>query len=163
MADAEDTEGRLGVARIEAFSDGVFAIAITLLILEIKLPELEQIHEQGLWRVLAGQWSSYVAFALSFAVIGIMWANHHNIFRFIGRANHPFVVLNLALLFGVSFLPFPTAVLAECLPLEHEREAAAVFYGATLTVTAIVYNLLWHYAASGRRLLKASADSSIVS
>src|SRR6266852_9272183 len=83
---AVQPEGLAGVGRIDAFSDGVFAIAITLLILEIRVPLA--LGPGGLWLALAAQWSSYAAYVLSFLVIGIMWANHHNIFRYIGRANH---------------------------------------------------------------------------
>src|SRR5215470_10879012 len=103
------SEGPSGVARIEAFSDGVFAIAITLLVFGLKAPAPEVAASEGLWRALARLWPSFVAYALSFAIIGIMWANHHNIFRYIERANHAFVMWNLGLLFCVGFLPFPTA------------------------------------------------------
>ena len=96
----EKPEGLAGVARTEAFSDGVFAIAITLLILSIQVPT--PAGPGMLWAALALQWPAYVAYVLSFGVIGIMWANHHNIFRYIGRANHVFVMLNMALLFWVE-------------------------------------------------------------
>ena len=155
----EKPEGLAGVARVEAFSDGVFAIAITLLILEIRV---HPVAPGGLWHALGGLWSSYAAYLLSFAVIGIMWANHHNIFRYIGSVNHLFVMLNVALLFWVAFLPFPTAVLAQYLPLPADRTAATAFYGGTLTATAIVYNALWRYAVSGRRLLRRDTDQRLV-
>src|SRR5919108_1729971 len=99
-------------ARLEAFSDGVFAIAITLLVLEIRLPE----GEGPLWNVLGELWPSYLAYVLSFVTIGIMWANHHAIFRLIARASHGLIVANLFLLMTIAFLPFPTGVLAEHLP-----------------------------------------------
>src|SRR5256712_3477863 len=151
-----------GVARIEAFCDGVFAIAITLLVLEIRVPTQELVGAEGLWRALGRSWPSYVAYVLSFAIIGIMWANHRNIFRYIGRSNHTFVILNVAPLLCTAFLPFPTAVLARYLLSATERTAAAAFYGGTLTVTAVVYNALWRYAAAGRRLLRADADQQLV-
>lgn len=151
-----------GIGRIEAFSDGVYAIAITLLILEIRVPDAGTIGAAGLWSALAAQWPSYGAFLLSFAIIGIMWANHHNIFRYIGGTNHRFLMLNLGLLLCTAFLPYPTAVLARFLPDPAERTAATVFYGATLTVTAVFYNVLWRYAATGRRLLRADADQKLV-
>jgi uncharacterized membrane protein len=157
---SEKPEGLAGVGRIEAFSDGVFAIAITLLILEIRVPTA--LGPGGLWPALAAQWSSYAAYVLSFLVIGIMWANHHNIFRYIGRANHLFVMLNLALMFWVAVLPFPTAVLATYLRQPEHRTAATVLYGATLTFTALCYNLLWRYAATGRRLLRPDAGQDLV-
>src|SRR5258705_1411176 len=129
-----------GVERLEAFSDGVFAIAITLLILEIRVPAA-RVAEVGLQDALVEEWPSYIAFVLSFAVIGIMWANHHNIFCYIGRTSHNLLLLNLGLLFCVVFLPFPTAILAEYLPSREYRTIAAVIYAATLTVTANNFNV----------------------
>jgi len=155
------SEGQ-GTERIGAFCDGVFAIAMTLLVLELRVPSGEIVARAGLWRALGGHWSSYGAFALSFAVIGIMWANHHNIFRYIGRTNHTFVMLNLALMFFTVLLPFPTAVLATYLPSPEARTPAVVLYGANLVATAICFNLLWRYAITGRRLLRPEADQTLV-
>ena len=130
-------------ARIEAFSDGIFAIAITLLILEIKIPHQ---NEQGrLGAALLRQWPSYLAFLLSFAYIGVMWVNHHRMFNHIKQANDVLLVLNLFLMLGISVVPFPTAVLAEHLGGPEERTAAIV-YNATFFVIAIAFNLLWQYA-----------------
>src|ERR1700740_3636134 len=95
--------------RIEAFSDGMFAIAITLLILEIKVPSS---GPGGLTKALLRQWPSYFAFLLSFVYIGVMWMNHHRMFNHIRRSNDTLLVLNLLLLLGVTAVPFPTAVLA---------------------------------------------------
>jgi uncharacterized membrane protein len=159
---ASPVEGAAGAARVEAFSDGVFAIAITLLILEIRVPPQEVARATGLWHALGQQWSSYGAYVLSFAIIGIMWANHHNIFRYIARVNHLFVMLNIALLLCVAFLPFPTAVLAAYLPSPGERTAATAFYGGVLTVTGVFFNVLFRYAAAGRRLLRRDADQQLV-
>ena len=129
-------------ARIEAFSDGIFAIAITLLILEIKIPH----QDQGrLGAALLRQWPSYLAFLLSFTYIGVMWVNHHRMFNHIKRANDVLLVLNLFLLLGVTVVPFPTAVLAEHLGGPDEKSAAIV-YNATFFVIAIAFNLLWQYA-----------------
>ncbi len=163
-SDAENANAEGDIARIEAFSDGVFAIAITLLILEIHLP-----HEPGsaggraapLWVSLLGLWPSYVAYILSFIIVGIMWANHRNMFRYIGRADHLFVMLNLGLLLFVSFVPFPTAVLADHLGDPENRVAAAAFYSASFVPTSVLFNALWRYAASGRRLLRADADREL--
>lgn len=129
-------------ARIEAFSDGIFAIAITLLILEIKIPHQQEGH---LWAALLRQWPSYLAFLLSFTYIGIMWINHHRMFSHIKRANDVLLVLNLLLLLGVSVVPFPTAVLAEHLGGPDQRTAAIV-YNATFVLLAVAFNLLWQYA-----------------
>ena len=107
-------------SRIEAFSDGVFAIAIALLILEIKVPTAEN----DLAAQLLRQWPSYVAFVISFAFIGIMWINHHRLFTHIRRADNALMILNLALLLGVTAVPYPTAVLAQHLNRGGQRTAA---------------------------------------
>jgi uncharacterized membrane protein len=138
-------------ARVEAFSDGVFAIAITLLILDVKVPR-EMVSSAALTRALHDAWPSFFAFLTSFAVIGIMWLNHHRLFTLIRRSDHTLIVLNLLLLLGVTFVPFPTALLAEYLGHPGER-VAALFYNGTFVGLSIVFNGLWHYASQGRRLL----------
>lgn len=139
-------------ARVEAFSDGVFAIAITLLILEIKIPT---VGPTPLARQLLWQWPSYVSFVISFAFIGIMWMNHHRLFTHIRRCNDALLVLNLLLLLGVTAVPFPTAVLAAHLQHEGERTAVLLYNGTYLFI-AICFNVLWRYAASEKRGLLAS-------
>jgi uncharacterized membrane protein len=145
-------------SRLEAFSDGVFAIAITLLILEVRLPS----EETGtLSHRLAEAWPGYIGFVISFVIIGIMWANHHSIFRLIGRASHGLVVANLLLLLCVSFIPFPTKVLAENLRgAADDQQTAAVFYSGTFFVTACFYNLLWQTAARGNRLIAPGSEAA---
>src|SRR5499433_1589612 len=128
-------------ARVEAFSDGVFAIAITLLILEIKVPGAEQ---GRLAAALLRQWPSYVAFLLSFAYIGVMWMNHHRMFTHIRRSNDVLLLLNLCLLLGVTAVPFPTAVLAASLGTAEQR-TAAIFYNSVYLVIAIFFNVMWRY------------------
>jgi len=134
-------------ARVEAFSDGVFAIAITLLILEIKVP-----HEAGhdLWRRLLGQWPSYFAFVTSFATIGIMWMNHHRMFNLVARIDPMLMILNGCLLLGVTFVPYPTAVVADYLGRDGAK-AAAAFMAITYILIAIAFNLLWRYVSSPQR------------
>lgn len=146
-------------ARIEAFSDGVFAIAITLLILNIRIPA----PESGALAIqLARQWPSYLSFFISFAFIGIMWVNHHRLFTHIHRSDNMLMVLNLLLLLGVTFVPFPTSVLAAHLGHPGERLAAVLFNG-TYLVIAIFFNLLWRYAASpSRHLVGANVDQASI-
>jgi uncharacterized membrane protein len=144
--------------RLEAFSDGVFAIAITLLILEIKVPQTGEIAASGLWTVLASRWPSYLGYVISFLTIGIMWANHHALFTYIRRTDRPFILANLFLLMMVAFLPFSTGVLAEHLPEPDSRVPAAVFYGMTLVLIAIGFNGVWLYGIRGRRLLGPDID-----
>ena len=112
-------------ARLETFSDGVFAIAATLLILEIKLPE----GGQSLTHQLLHLWPSYSAYAVSFLTIGIMWINHHTLFRQVGRVDRTFLAINVIFLMVIAFIPFPTHVLAA--HLHQDAKAAALFYGLT--------------------------------
>ena len=125
--------------RLEAFSDGVIAIAITLLVLEIRVPEAHGAAE--LWRALRELWPAYLGYLISFLIIGIMWANHHTIFRYINRTDHYLVVINLLLLLCIAFIPFPTALLAEYLGHPEEQVGGIVYSGAFF-VTTLVYNLL---------------------
>lgn len=129
-------------ARVEAFSDGVFAIAITLLILEIRVPEAEH---GALGTALAHLWPSYLAFLASFMTIGVMWLNHHRLFTRIRRCDDGLIALNLLLLLGITWLPFPTGLLAEHLRGPGER-VAGVVYAGSFVVIAIAFNLLWRYA-----------------
>lgn len=144
-------------SRIESFSDGVFAIAITLLIFQIRVPPVTQ---KRLGSELLEQWPSYVAFLLSFLLIGIVWINHHRLFTHIRRANNGLLFLNLFLLLGVSVVPFPTAVLAIHLASAGARTAAAL-YSATGVVIAVSFSLLWRYVVS-RSLLDSAAIESAV-
>ena len=155
----EPADDTTETTRLEAFSDGVFAIAITLLILEIRVPEPEALRASGtgLARALAALWPSYIGYLLSFVTIGIMWANHHSMFQYIRRSDRGFLRCNVFFLLCISFLPFPTAVLARYLasPEQREQMVAAAFYSAVLVVIALAYNLVWWYAVRGRRLLTA--------
>jgi len=140
--------------RIEAFSDGVFAIAITLLVLELKVPHLSDGGAGGsLGRALAAQWPSYVALVTSFFTILVMWANHHRIFDLVRRIDAPFLYANGLLLLIVTIVPFPTAVLADYFEKPGARTAAAVYAG-TFTVCGVAFQLLWRSAIAGRRLLR---------
>ncbi len=152
-----------GTARLEAFSDGVFAVAITLLVLELKVPPPEGVTDAAaLARALARAWPSYLGYAISFATVGIMWANHHHVFTFVRRSDHGLLVWNGALLFCVVLVPFSTAVLAAYLPVPDARSAAAVLYGAVFALTGVVYNALWRHAAAGGRLLDPAVDPARV-
>jgi uncharacterized membrane protein len=98
-----------------------------------------------------------VGYVISFATIGIMWVNHHALFKYIRRVDRALLLANLLLLMTISFLPYPTAVLAEHLPDADSRTPAAVFYGGTLVVIAISFNVLWWAARGRRRLIGADA------
>jgi uncharacterized membrane protein len=145
--------------RVEAFSDGVFAIAITLLILEVKVPR--GFSGRDLVPALFEQWPSYAAFLTSFATIGIMWLNHHRLFTLIRRVDTPLLMLNLLLLLGVTIVPFPTAFVAEYLGHPGETVAALVYAGNGVNI-ALAFWGLWLYSSSPKRasrLLKISTDS----
>jgi len=145
--------------RVEAFSDGVFAIAITLLILEIKIPKPS---DGALANQLLRQWPSYFAFLISFAFIGVMWINHHRLFTHIKRCNNTLMVLTLLLLLGVTIVPFPTAVLATHIGFSDQRTAALLYNGVYVFI-AIIFNLLWRYAVSrNHHLLGKEVDKENV-
>jgi uncharacterized membrane protein len=132
-------------ARIEAFSDGVFAVAITLLIFQIRIPP----HEPpgGLLAALFNLWPSYLAFLASFMTIGVIWLNHHRLFSLILKDHDGLIVLNLMLLLVITWLPFPTALLAEHLRGPHDdQRTAGIVYAASLLAIAVVFNVLWRYA-----------------
>lgn len=127
------------------------SLAITLLIIEIGVPHVE--GAEPLSEALRDLWPSYFGFVLSFVTIGIMWANHHAMFRDIERADHVLVLLNTSLLLCISFVPFPTAVLAEYMRDDDNALTATIAYGTTFTITAVFFNAMWLYAARRRRLI----------
>jgi uncharacterized membrane protein len=135
------TEPAKETARIEAFSDGVFAIAITLLILELKVPHLDRASPSGLLRGLAGEWPSYFALLTSFGSVLIMWVHHHAIFRLARQADAPLLFTNGFLLLMVTIVPFPTAVVAEYLTTPAARVAAG-FYAGMFFILAISFYVL---------------------
>jgi uncharacterized membrane protein len=137
------------LARIGAFSDGVFAFAITLLVLAIRIPRpTDTDASHGLLPLLTQQWRSYLAFVLSFMFVGINWTNHRVMFQTFARANHTLVWLNLIyLMTGAAFMPVPTAVLGYWMGSPHNQVVAAVFYGVSATVGGLTYNFVWWYGA----------------
>jgi uncharacterized membrane protein len=145
--------------RVEAFSDGVFAIAITLLILAVGIEQ--SISGGSLKHQLLHLWPAYIAYAVSFLTIGIMWVNHHQIFRHFVRVDRPLLLLNILLLMCISFTPFPTRVVADHAKSGADRQAAAVLYGLTMTFTAICFFAVWYYGS--RRLLRPDTDMREVS
>lgn len=146
--------------RIEAFSDGVFAVAITLLVLDIKVPPALPAGKP-LASLLAHQWPSYLAFVTSFATILIMWVNHHRLFTHIGRASNGLLFSNGLLLLGATIVPFSTALIAEYLGHPGQHTAAAIYNG-TFILNAIFFNLVWRSASAKGRLLHNDADHRAV-
>ncbi|WP_405013588.1 TMEM175 family protein [Kitasatospora sp. NBC_01539] len=155
-AEADDAIGmpEMSTARLEAFSDGVFAIAITLLILEIHAPSEQAMHA-GLGSALLHLWPSYLAYSITFLLIGMIWLNHHLMFHYIIRTNRTLMILNLMLLLSVSFLPFPTAVLADAVNAGAGEKTAAAFYGIVLILGGVFFNAIWIYASKDHRHLGA--------
>lgn len=133
-------------ARFEAFSDGVFAFAITLLVLGFVLPDLRGASSRALALALLHLWPNLIAYALSFGVIGIMWQNHHALFRLVARVDRTAVFLNLLLLGGTAFIPFATSTLGS-----YPTSTPATFlYGLVLSYCATVYNLMLGHLVRAR-------------
>ncbi len=148
--------------RLEAFSDGVFAVAITLLVLNIRIPGIDLPpsklpDDTNLWQALLNEWPMLAAYGTSFATIGVMWLNHHRLYIHIKRTNTVLILLNLLLLLIIVFIPVPTALLAEYL-VKPDQHAAAIFYSGTFLVMACCFNILWRYASYHNRLLGKNAD-----
>jgi uncharacterized membrane protein len=158
-----DQDRRGGIketGRVEAFSDGVFAIAITLLVLDLHVPR--DLHSvEGILGALREQWPAYLAFLLSFATIGIMWINHHYLFNLITRTDHWLLVFNALLLLTITVVPFPTSLLAEYIGHGGQEAAMAVYSGWSLLI-ALMFNLVWRYATHKGRLLSPRADLQAV-
>ena len=145
----------MNTTRLETFSDGIFAFAATLLVLDV--------HETrgSIAHGLVHAWPSYAAYAISFLTIGIIWVNHHTVFSQIGRVNRTFLMINVVFLMVVAFSPFSTHILARS--MRNGARAGALEYGITFTVMSLCYCALWFYAARDRRLLRETADPRTVS
>jgi uncharacterized membrane protein len=148
----------LTTTRLEAFSDGVFAIAITLLIFGIKVPVIANHDASELKRQLFDLWPSYLSFVASFAIVSVFWIGHHQMFQLVSRSSRTLLWLNSALLMCVAFIPFPTAVLG----IYEEQRVAIIFYCTTIIVAGLVFYLLWTYASARKRLLYPNTSSRVI-
>jgi uncharacterized membrane protein len=146
-------------ARIEAFSDGVFSIAATLLVLELKHPAMTSAFWPGLWTM----WPGMVSFVLSFFFIGIMWINHHRLFVHIQKADDVLMAVNLLLLLGVVYIPYPTSLMGSSITMldTHYSRDVAIFYNASYMVIAIFFNLLW-IVCRKRKLLDPRLNPEVI-
>jgi uncharacterized membrane protein len=144
--------------RLEAFADGVFAIAATLLIIDVSV----RAPGGELGHAILEAWPEYAAYGVSFVTIGIMWVNHHTCMRQIAAVDRRFLTINLLLLMCIAFVPFPTNLIAEHFHDDGLR-AAALTYGVTLTITSVCFGSFWFYAARGGRLLAEDADPRVIS
>ena len=137
--------------RLEAFSDGVFAIAITLLILDVTAPAGSGEH---LAHALVQEWPAYLAYVTSFLTISVIWVNHHAMFSKVTYADRRLVFCNSVFLLVVAFIPFPTRLLAEYIRDSSGARTAAVFYGLTFILLSVIFNVTWRAISEGRRLIR---------
>jgi len=137
-----------GTARLEAFSDGVMAIVITLLVFTIEIPS----GEADLGAFLRSQWPSYVAFVTAFLTLGVWWVNHHELFRLIQRTTHGFLLVNVLFLMSVALLPIPTQLVARYWGTDGET-VALVAFGAVAVFAALMWNAIWFFALKRDLLL----------
>jgi uncharacterized membrane protein len=151
----------LTTGRITAFSDGVFSIAITLLVLNLQIPKLtmQQLMEGGLNDKVLALWPNLLSYILSFVIIGIYWVAHHNMFHYIKRSNRPLLWINILFLMCVAFIPFPAGLLGE---YPSER-ISVITYACSLILTNLMLSLLWWYATGNHRLVDKDIDPHFVS
>ena len=159
MAAYSNPESTVTTIRLEAFSDGVFAIAITLLIFGIKVPVVAGPDLSGeLKHQLIALWPSYLSFVVSFANISVFWIGHHHMFRMISRPNRTLLWLNNLFLMCVSFIPFPASLIS----LYGGERVALVIYCGSIMITGIAFYSLWTYASTRRRLLYSYVPPHVV-
>jgi uncharacterized membrane protein len=149
---------KLRTGRLEAFSDGVFAIAITILVLELSVP---QVTGGELLDAFLAQWPSYLAYLVSFATIGVAWLMHSAMTEYLHGVDTPFIRFNLLLLLLVSFLPFPTALVAQYIDDYEAERVAAMTLGINLLLVALVVSTMWRYAV-GHHLVRPDAHDEDV-
>jgi len=161
-----DTPAQRETARAEAFSDGVFAIAITLLILDIKVPAEQalpagtSLSDRWLLHALGRQWPGYVAYLMSFATILVMWVNHHRIFALLRKTDHAFLFWNGLLLMLISIVPFPTSLLATYFMTPAARVVAAVYAGHGVLI-ALAFQGVWQHLVRNEHLLMPGTKAEV--
>lgn len=148
----------LQTGRLEALSDGVFAIAITLLVLDIAVPAHA---DSDLLGAVGAQWPSYLAYVVSFSTIGALWLGHNAISEYLDRADAVFIRLNLLLLLLVAFLPFPTRLFADYISEDRPERVAATIYGVSLLVASTLLWVLWRYAVHAHLVRPDAADEEV--
>ena len=142
---------------MEAFSDGVFAFAMTLLVLGLRDPTMGSTG--SLLQGLFGEWPAFLAFGISFTTILVMWMNHHNLFTYVRRIDGPFMLLNGLLLLATTLIPFTTSLVADHILFADSGTAAEVYSGTFLLV-ALAWNLLWQYASRHPGILASSVSDA---
>ena len=161
MTDTEPADRRrrfsLRTSRMEALSDGIFAIASTLLVLDLAIPAVSS----DVGRSLLHQWPTYLAYLVSFATIGNAWLNHSVITEYLERADAILLRLNLVLLFFVSVLPFPTHMVAEYLSNNSAERIAVTVYGLNLLAIGAFTSLTWHYALAEHLIRRDNSEDDV--
>jgi uncharacterized membrane protein len=149
----------MSTSRLEAFSDGVFAIAATLLVLELRVPP---VGSGPLFALLVEQWPSYAAYVVSFLTIGIIWVNHHAMFALVRRVDRPLLFLNLLLLLVIAVIPFPTAVVGQWITDSQDAPVAAALLGVVFLVMGLSFGAIWVYAVGHRELAVEGIQPALV-
>ena len=132
----------MGTNRLESFSDGVIAVAITLLVLALVPPSVKDTAHTSLIHELGKDWAHYAAYVISFMTIGIIWITHHAMISRLARADHSILILNLILLMTIGILPFATDLMATYLPADHGQKLAAGVYGGAFLVMSLAFSAL---------------------
>lgn len=144
-------------SRVEAFSDGVFAIAITLLVLEIRVPPVSS--RESLWTALGHEWPSYFAYVIGFLGVGVTWLNHHTMFGAIARVNRTLLLLNLLLLMSIALIPWPVDLVASFLDQGSKASVAVAVLGLVMSTMSITYTIFWQYVTRHPELLRGEIDA----
>lgn len=146
--------------RLEAFSDGVFAISITILVLNLKLPELAKTAHlnHDLWRAIIDQWPKFLSYMISFGIVGLYWVGHHLMFHYIKHTDRMFLFLNNVYLMVIAFMPFPAALLGQY----GSSRVAVIIYASTLIVAGLLYSNLWRYATKQHRLVDPNLSDRLI-
>ncbi len=146
--------------RLEAFSDGVFAIAITILVLNLKLPEIIKTGNlnHDLWRAIIDQWPKLLSYMISFGIVGLYWVGHHLMFHYIKHTDRMFLFLNNVYLMVIAFMPFPAALLGQY----GGTQTAIIVYAGTLIVAGLLYTNLWRYATKNHRLVDPNLSDRLI-
>lgn len=153
-----DGDAGFSLSRITSFSDGVFAVAITLLVLSIDIPSIPaKFADDRLHKAIWALWPQFFAFVLSFVIIGLFWISHHALFSYVGRPDRRFVWLNLLFLMCIVFLPFPTSVVSRY----GDTRTGTIFYAGAMAVTSLALAGLYLYAVSGKRLVAEDFDERL--
>jgi uncharacterized membrane protein len=151
--------GIYSASRVVAYCDAIFAIALTLLVIEIRLPE--SVHSESLWTALWQEWPKFVSFLISFMIISVIWFNHHTMFHYIEKVDHSLLMRNTFLMLNVIVIPFCSSLLGEyAAGGDQNAKIAAIIYGGWITLGGIPFNSIWSYAIKQERLIDPAFDRS---